>query len=90
MMRTNFFLNLEKKGIQNRIRKLTVAEKEISDHKEISNNIKMFYETLIKHNFSKNKIERQEYLNYLSTKTLINEQSDLCGKKYKKLIYSIP
>ena len=49
-----FFLNLEKKrGVQNQIRKLIVEEKEITDHKEISKNIKALYETLFKRNFSK-------------------------------------
>ena len=38
-----FFLNFEKKsGIQNLIRKLIIKEKEISNPKEISNNIKVF------------------------------------------------
>ena len=38
-----FFLNFEKKsGNQNLIRKLIIKEKEISNSKEISNNIKVF------------------------------------------------
>ena len=72
---TKFFLNLEKKrGVQNRIRKLIVEEKEITNHKEISKNIKAFYETLFKRNFSKTNVEKQRFLNSLSTKTLTNEQ----------------
>ena len=48
---TKFFLNLKKKcGVQNQVR-----EKEITDPKEISNNIKVFYETLFKQNSSKTK-----------------------------------
>ena len=44
---TKFFFNLEKKGgVQSGIRKLIVEEKEITDHKEISQNIKAYHETL--------------------------------------------
>ena len=53
---TKFFSNLYKKrGVQNRIGKLIVEEKEITDHKAISKNIKASYGTLFKRNFSKNK-----------------------------------
>ena len=66
--------NLEKKqGIQNRIQKLFVEEKEITDHKEISKNIKVFYETLFKRNFSKTNVEKQRFLSSLRTKILTNE-----------------
>ena len=41
---TKFFFNLEKKGgVQSGIRKLIVEEKEITDHKEISQNIKAYH-----------------------------------------------
>ena len=54
-----FFINLEKKrGVQNRIRKHVVEEKK-NDHKEISKNIKAFYETLLKRNFSKTNVGKQ-------------------------------
>ena len=49
----------------------------LTDSKEISNNIKVFYETLFKQNFSKNNVKKQEFLNSLDTKTLTNQQSDL-------------
>ena len=79
---TKFFLNLEKKrGVQNRIRKLIVEEIEITDHKEISKNIKAFYETFFKRNFSKSNVQIQRILSSLSTKTLTNEQYDLCENK---------
>ena len=39
----------EKHVVQNRVRKLIVKVKEITDPKEISNKIKVFYETLFKH-----------------------------------------
>ena len=68
----------KKRGVQNRIWKLIVEEKEINDHKEISKNIKAFYETLFKQNFSKINVEKQRFFNFLSTKTLTNEQYDLC------------
>ena len=42
------------------------------------NNIKVFYETLIKQNSSKTNVETQEILNFLDNKTLKNNQSDLC------------
>ena len=71
----------KKRGVQNRIRKLIVEEKEINDHKEISKNIKAFYETLFKQNFSKTNVEKQRFLNSLSIKTLTNEQYDLCENK---------
>ena len=77
-----FFLNLEKKrGVQNRIRKLIVEEKEITDHKEISRNIKTFYETLFKRNFLKSNVKKQRFLNSLSTKTSTNEQYNLSENK---------
>ena len=60
-----FFLNLEKKrSVLTRIRKLTVEEKEITNHKEISKNIKAFYETLFKQNISKTNVEKQQFLKY--------------------------
>ena len=73
------FLNLKKKhGVQNRVRKLIVKEKEITDPKAISNPIKVFYETLFKQNSSKTNVKKQEFLNSLDTKILTNQQSDLC------------
>ena len=57
---TKFFLNLEKqRDVQSRIRKLIVEEKEITYLEEISQNIKAFYETLFKRNFSKTNVEKQ-------------------------------
>ena len=38
----------------------------------------MFYETRFKKNFSKTNVKIQEFLNSLNTKTLTNQQSDLC------------
>ena len=65
---TKFFLNLEKKrGVKNRTWKRIVEEKDITDHKEISKNIKAFYETLFKRNLSKTNVEKQRFLNSLST-----------------------
>ena len=79
---TKFFLNLVKKrGVQSRIRKFIAGEKEITDHKELSKNIKAYYETLFKRNFSKTNVEKQRFLNYLSNKTLTNEQYDLRENK---------
>ena len=79
---TKFFLNLEKKrGVQNQIRKLIFENKEKTDHKEISKNIKTFYETLFKQNFSKFNVEKQRFLNSLSTRTFPNEQYDLSKNK---------
>ena len=75
---TRCFLNLEKKcGIQNQVWKIIVKEKEITKPKEISNNIKVFDETLFKLNSLKTNVKKQEFLNYLDTKTLTNQQSDL-------------
>ena len=44
----------------------------------------MFYETLFKQNSSKTNIKKQEFLNSLDIKTLINQQSDLCEKKIRE------
>ena len=63
------------------MQKLIAEEKEITDHKEIPKNIKAFYETLFKQNFSKTNVEKQRFLDSLSTKTLTNEQHDLCENK---------
>ena len=41
--------------------------------KEISNNIKVFYETLFKQNSSKTNVGKQEFLDSLDTKTLTNQ-----------------
>ena len=67
--------------MQNQIRKLIVEEKEITDHKKISKSTKAFYKTLFKRNLSKTNVERQQFFNSLSTKTLTNEQNDLCKNK---------
>ena len=65
---TKFFFNLEKmRGVQNRVQKLVVEEKEITDPKEISKNIKAFYETLFKQNFSKTNFEKQRFFNSPNT-----------------------
>ena len=42
---------------------------------------KAFYETLFKRNLSKTNVKKQRLLNFLSTKTLTNEQYDLCENK---------
>ena len=82
---TKFFLNFEKKqGSQKQIWKLIIEEKEVTNHKEISKSIKTFQETLYKRNFSKTNVEKQRFLNFLSTKTLTNEQYDLCENKISK------
>ena len=62
-------------------KKLIVEEQEITDHKEISKNIKAFYETLFKWNLSKTNVEKQQLLNSLTTKALANQQYDLCENK---------
>ena len=46
--------------------------------------IKRFYETLFKRNFSKTNVEKQRFLYFLGTKTLINEQYNLCENKISK------
>ena len=48
---------------------------------KISSNIKTFYETFLKRNFSKTKVEKQQYLNSLNFKIFSNEQYDLCQNK---------
>ena len=45
----------------------------------------MFYETLFKQNSSKTNIKKQEFLNSLDIKTLINQQSDLCENKIREV-----
>ena len=69
------------RGVQNRVQKHVVEGKEITDRKEISKNIKAFYETLFKQNLSKTNFEKQRFLNSLNTKTLTNEQCDQCENK---------
>ena len=71
----------KKRGVQSRIRKLAVEEKETTNPKETSKNIKAFYETLFKWNFSKTSVVKQWFLNSLRTKTLTNEQYDLYENK---------
>ena len=55
-------------------------KKEVTYHNEKSNN-KIFYETLFKQYFSKTNFEKEDFHNSLRTKTLTNEQSNLCQKK---------
>ena len=63
---TKLFLNLEKKlGVQNQVRTLIVKVKEITDPKEISNDIKAICETPFKQNSSKTNAEKQKFLNTL-------------------------
>ena len=86
MSLSSFYILKKKQGVHNGIWKLIAEEKEIS---EISNNIKTFHKILFKRTLSKNNIKKQQFFNYLSTKTFSNEQYDLCQIKYVKLIYSI-
>ena len=74
----------KKWGVQSRIQKLIVEEKEIGHHKEIPKNIKAFYETLFKQSFSKTNFEKQWFLNSLSTKTLTDEKYDLSRNKIRE------
>ena len=79
----SFFKNSKVKySIQ--ARKLMVKEKEMNDPKEISNNIKVFYETFLKQNSSKTNVEKQEFISSLDTRTLPNQQSDLCKNEIRK------
>ena len=64
--------------------KLILKEKETTDPKEISNTIKVFYETLFKKNSSKTNFEKPEFLNSLDTKTVANQQSDLCTNEIRE------
>ena len=73
----------EKHVVQNRVRKLIVKVKEITDPKEISNKIKVFYETLFKQNSAKSNVEKQEFLNSLDIKTLSDQQANLCKNEIR-------
>ena len=66
--------------MHNRVRKLILKEKETTDPKEI----KVFYETLFKQNSSKTNFEKPEFLNSLDTKTVANQQSDLCTNEIRE------
>ena len=44
----------------------------------MSNNIKVYYETLFKRNFSKANVKKQEFHNSRDTKTFKNQLLDLC------------
>ena len=70
----------KKRGVQNRIRKLIVEEKDNWSQRNIQQH-KAFYEILFKQNFSKTNVEKQRFLNSVSTKKLTNEQYDLCENK---------
>ena len=75
---TKLFFNCKKKhGIQNRVQKFFVKEKEITNPKEMSNNNKVFYETLFKQNSSKTNIKKQVFLSSLDIKTSTNQQSNI-------------
>ena len=53
--------------------------------------MKVFYETRFKQNFSKTSVEKQLFLNSISTKTLTNDHYDLCENKISEtdLFYSM-
>ena len=53
-------------------------------------NIKACYETLFKRNFSRTNAKKQRFLNSVTTKTLTNEQCDLCENKISKTELLIP
>ena len=53
-------------------------EKRTTNLKEISKNIKKFYETVYKQNSSKTNVKKQKLLNTLNSKALTNQRSDLC------------
>ena len=44
----------------------------------------MFYKRLIKQKSSKNNVEKQDFINSLDSKTLTNQQSDLCKNKMRE------
>ena len=44
----------------------------------------MFYEKLFKQNYSKINVEKWEFLNSQDTKTLTNQQSDLCKNEIEE------
>lgn len=79
----------KKSDVQNWVWKLTIKEKEITDPREIFNNIKVFHETLFKPNSSKTNVRKQEFFNSLNIKILRNQQSDLWKMKHDKMIYLI-
>ena len=51
--------------------------------KKISNKIKAFSETFFKQNSSKTNVKKQEFLT-LNTKTLPDQQSDLCENEIRE------
>ena len=59
-------------------------EKETTNPKEISKNIKKFYETLYKLNSSKTNVKKQKFRNTLNTKALTNQRSDLCKNEIRE------
>ena len=77
---TKFFLNLEKqRGNQSRIRKLIVNEKERNNETEISNHIKLFYETLFQNPSQKDSADDiNHFLNTLDIPKLSTDQIILC------------
>ena len=50
----------------------------------MSNNIKVFYETLFKRNFSEANVKKQEFHNSLDTKTFKNQLLDLCENEIRE------
>ena len=72
-------MNLEKqRGSQNKIKKLVIDDKEITDQTYILEHIREFYETLFKTQEQKTKIEMEIFFSDLDIPKLSENQVKLC------------
>ena len=76
---TKFFLNLEKTGAhQNKIRNILINGKEITDQKEVNNELFGFYNNLFKNDQKSSKSDTTQFLSSIEVPCLTEEQSTKC------------
>ena len=76
---TKFFLNLEKtQAHQKKIRNILINGKEITDQKEVNNELFAFYNNLFKNDKKSSKYDTTQFLSSIEVPCLTEEQSTKC------------
>ena len=76
---TKFFLNLEKtRAHQNKIKNLLINGNEMTDQKEVNNELFIFYNNLFKNDKRSSKYDTSQFLSSIQVPCLIEGQSAKC------------
>ena len=76
---TKFFLNLKKtRTHRNKIRNILINGKEITDQKEVNNELFAFCNNLFKNDRRSSKYDTTQFLSSIQVPCLIQEQSTMC------------